>query len=307
MRYLVVAALSSVVTAWCPVYADVLTNVTCIDGAVCPPEVNQTSVVTTVSGGVRSIHTSRCAPYREWTCAKSPRLQPACQSPATYRIPAEPFRAKVAFPVGMGYQRGETRVSIPTNTTKPPFQGVIGVLTTGVPIYSVAVRKSLVSRQAVEEDAFMDVRAGASDIEDFCGGFVDVDGIYHVHRLPRRVVWAQRDGDRARCGLPHDDQEPPGRHSEQLGYMLDGFPIYGPRDANAQPTRDLLDECGGHEATTEGEPSGYHYHFTDEYPFSIECFRGCPLTNSGNTQLDAFAARCVRDDEYHSRSRASEL
>ena len=297
------------VSAWCPVYADILTNVTCESATVCPPEVNQSSVINTVNGGVRSIQTTRCAPYREWTCAKNPRQQPACSSPTTYRLPAEPFRSKVAFPVGMGFPRGETRVSIPTNTTNPPFQGVIGVMITGVPIYSVAVRKSVVSRQEVdaENDAFLDVRAGASEIEDFCGGFTDVDGIYHVHRLPRRVVWAQRDGDRARCALPHDDQEPPGRHSELLGYMLDGFPIYGPRDANAQPTRDRLDECGGHEDSAPGEPSGYHYHFTDEYPFSIECFRGCPLTNSGSKQLDAFAARCVRDDEYYSKPRGSEL
>jgi hypothetical protein len=172
------------------------------------------------------------------------------------------------------------------------------------------VRKSLVSRQQPvdsDQDAFMDVRAGASDIEDFCGGFTDVDGIYHIHRLPRRVIWAQRDGDRARCGLPHDDQEPPGRHSELLGYMLDGFQIYGPRDAHAQPTRELLDECGGHESIEAGEPAGYHYHFTDEYPFSIECLRGCPVTNSGNPQLDGFAARCVRDDEYYVVPKGNEL
>lgn len=53
-----------------------------------------------------------------------------------------------------------------------------------------------------------------------------------------------------------------------MGFLLDGFPVYGPmEDGNAVSNSDL-DEFHGHEHPTEDFPDGiYHYHITDADPY----------------------------------------
>ena len=57
--------------------------------------------------------------------------------------------------------------------------------------------------------------------------------------------------------------------SALLGFMLDGFPIYGPKDENGVTVNNnLLDEYHGHIHSTIDYPKGiYHYHFTTEAPY----------------------------------------
>jgi hypothetical protein len=53
-----------------------------------------------------------------------------------------------------------------------------------------------------------------------------------------------------------------------LGFLLDGFPVYGPLENNATITNSDLDAYHGHTHATAEFPNGiYHYHFTDAAPY----------------------------------------
>jgi len=58
-----------------------------------------------------------------------------------------------------------------------------------------------------------------------------------------------------------------------VGYIRDGFPIYGYKGVGGVELRNGdLDECHGH---SHGS-LGYHYHATLEYPYTVGCYRGTP-------------------------------
>ena len=63
-----------------------------------------------------------------------------------------------------------------------------------------------------------------------------------------------------------------------IGFMLDGFPIYGPAETSgAAPSG--LDSCNGHTHATLEYPSGiYHYHVVSSPPYLVGCFKGTPGT-----------------------------
>lgn len=53
-----------------------------------------------------------------------------------------------------------------------------------------------------------------------------------------------------------------------LGFLLDGFPVYGPLENNATITNADLDAYHGHTHATADFPNGiYHYHFTTAAPY----------------------------------------
>lgn len=82
-------------------------------------------------------------------------------------------------------------------------------------------------------------------------------GIYHYHVEP---VWLTEDP------------------TSLIGVVLDGFPVYGPLDANGSSPSDL-DTCHGHTGSTPEFPEGrYHYHTASEPPYISGCFRGSPGT-----------------------------
>jgi YHYH protein len=106
--------------------------------------------------------------------------------------------------------------------------------------------------------------APAYEIQDQCNGHPERTGQYHYH-------------DWSPC-LAKDAQGKAYAFDEPVGWMLDGFPILGPFDANGKPfTNAELDECHG---TTGGVRINgqvtqmYHYRFTLEYPYTVGCFRG---------------------------------
>lgn len=109
-------------------------------------------------------------------------------------------------------------------------------------------------------------------------------GGYHIHTF--------HSNNRSICGddqyLPQDT---PGQHSEHLGWMFDGFPIYGELGWVTWPMvcldclcigpysqggelPSVLDECNGHTHMVDGVLT-YHYHFTGSYPWTIGKFSCC--------------------------------
>jgi len=56
--------------------------------------------------------------------------------------------------------------------------------------------------------------------------------------------------------------------SALLGFLLDGFPVYGPEENGATVTNDKLDAYHGHVGVTADYPQGiYHYHITATDPY----------------------------------------
>ncbi len=65
-----------------------------------------------------------------------------------------------------------------------------------------------------------------------------------------------------------------------LGFMLDGFPVYGPMEDGALVKESDLDNFHGHKHVTADYPDGiYHYHITDTDPYiNGDGFKGTPGT-----------------------------
>jgi hypothetical protein len=130
--------------------------------------------------------------------------------------------------------------------------GTIGVLLTGARVFN-----------ALDADGR---DAVAHEVQDSCDGHPQAAGMYHYHSLTR-------------CARPVDD---PTSHSPLVGYIADGFGLYGNRgEGGTALTNADLDECHGHShAITVNGVSvvQYHYHTTKEYPYTVGCFKGTPAT-----------------------------
>ena len=127
--------------------------------------------------------------------------------------------------------------------------GMIGFAVSGVAIYNAF--------DAGGRDA------PAHEIQDKCNGHPEMSSQYHYH-------------DWSPC-LEKDDKD----RDAPVGWMLDGFPILGPVDATGKRYSDAdLDECHGMVGPVNIDGKRvvtYHYRFTDEYPYTIGCFKGTPL------------------------------
>ncbi len=56
--------------------------------------------------------------------------------------------------------------------------------------------------------------------------------------------------------------------SALLGFLLDGFPVYGPEENGAAVTNSMLDAYHGHTGVTPDYPNGiYHYHINNTDPY----------------------------------------
>ncbi len=127
-------------------------------------------------------------------------------------------------------------------------RGPIGIMLSGVPIYNALDEGG---RDAV-----------AHEIQDSCQGHPQQQGQYHYHSESNCL----------------EDAPAEGEHSALMGYALDGFGIYGKHgeEGTELHTQDL-DICHGHthEIAWDGEiKEMYHYHFTEDYPYSLGCFMG---------------------------------
>jgi hypothetical protein len=69
---------------------------------------------------------------------------------------------------------------------------------------------------------------------------------------------------------------------------------YGPYTAKNKVPTDL-DECGGHSSDSI---KFYHYHFQGQYPYSVNCLRGC-VDGNLNSRL---SSTCVPSDKQYDYS-----
>ena len=66
---------------------------------------------------------------------------------------------------------------------------------------------------------------------------------------------------------PHPSPQNQGNNA-LVGFLLDGFPVYGPFENGERVVNSLLDDYHGHEHVTADYPEGiYHYHITDADPY----------------------------------------
>ncbi len=90
---------------------------------------------------------------------------------------------------------------------------------------------------------------GEIDSFDQYNGHPQQSGEYHYHLEPLYLT-AQK-----------------GR-SSLIGFLLDGFPLYGPEEDGSNVTNADLDQYHGHSHATDEYPNGtYHYHITTEDPY----------------------------------------
>jgi len=127
--------------------------------------------------------------------------------------------------------------------------GMVGFTTDGAAIYNAV------------DDGGAD--AVAHEVQDRCDGHPQHNGQYHYHGP-------------SSC-MPNE------MTSGLVGYALDGFGIYGMIDrATGRVLHDGdLDACHGTTSTVmwNGRPVRiYHYLLTAEYPYTIGCFRGTPVS-----------------------------
>jgi hypothetical protein len=85
---------------------------------------------------------------------------------------------------------------------------------------------------------------------DQYAGHPTANGSYHYHVEPKYLTTVKV------------------TKSSLLGFLLDGFPVYGPEENGATVTNAILDAYHGHTSVTADYPNGiYHYHITDADPF----------------------------------------
>lgn len=103
----------------------------------------------------------------------------------------------------------------------------------------------------------------AHEILDRCQGHPQRGGLYHYHGM-------------SPC---QEDAGNLSQHSALIGYAFDGFGIYGPRDVDGHILNSSeLDACHGHTGPVKDQAGSeqliYHYHATQDYPYTLGCFRG---------------------------------
>jgi len=129
--------------------------------------------------------------------------------------------------------------------------GPIGVALNGVPFFNqYAGPNQPLTNEVVSFDQYWGHPAQAGDYH------------YHVEPLYLTTVKASK--------------------SALLGFLLDGYPVYGPEENGAEVQESDLDDFHGHYSITEDYPDGiYHYHITATDPYiNGSGFYGTPGTVS---------------------------
>lgn len=130
--------------------------------------------------------------------------------------------------------------------------GAIGVLLNGARLFSA------------DDGAHRD--AVAWEVQDACQGHPEKNGQYHHHSVSSCLT----------------QKDTTAQHSPLVGYIADGFGIYGNQGENGVAlTNADLDSCHGHKHSitlNNKSVDQYHYHQTKEFPYTVGCFKGTPAT-----------------------------
>lgn len=133
------------------------------------------------------------------------------------------------------------------NKTATPL-GPIGVSLNGVPFFNqYAAQMAPLTNEINGFDQY--------------GGHPQQQGMYHYHVEPLYLTT-----NKGKDAL--------------LGFLLDGFPVYGPMENSVEITNNDLDAYHGHVKATAEYPNGiYHYHITSADPYlNGNGFYGTPGT-----------------------------
>lgn len=106
--------------------------------------------------------------------------------------------------------------------------------------------------------------AVAHEIQDACSGHPERTGMYHYHSGSACIAQSARGT------------------VVLIGYALDGFGIYRVTSGSRLTNSDL-DACHGRTSKVSFNGRSqriYHYVVTDEYPYTVGCFRGTPLATT---------------------------
>lgn len=135
------------------------------------------------------------------------------------------------------------------NTHSATPMGAIGFALNGIPLYN---------QYAAGGAALGDEKKGF----DQYYGHPQAQGGYHYHVEPLYLTTVK------------------GTKSSLVGFLLDGFPVYGPEENGVAVTNTMLDAYHGHTSATAEYPTGiYHYHFTSTDPYlNGSGFYGTPGT-----------------------------
>jgi hypothetical protein len=108
--------------------------------------------------------------------------------------------------------------------------------------------------------------AGAHEVLDVCAGHPDPSNTYHHHDVPACILNKVKNGT-----------------TQLVGYALDGYGIYVVKNKSGQlPTNTNLDACHGTTSRVmwDGKMTRvYHYVATLEYPYTVGCFHGTPISS----------------------------
>lgn len=137
---------------------------------------------------------------------------------------------------------------IKTTTAQQTPMGPMGVSLNGVPIFN----QYAAGRAAL---------TGEINSFDQYGGHPAQAGDYHYHLEPTYLTTTKG-------------------KSVLLGFLLDGYPVYGPEENGKTVTNADLDAYHGHSHSTADYPNGvYHYHITATDPYiNGDGFYGVPGT-----------------------------
>ena len=228
-----------------------------------------------------SITTNGCPPYAgpNWNNPNQ-----ACEFSRTYRIPRRPRVAQTPIPVGTVHSvyQGVTYL----REDPGPILGAIGVFLNGVNIYGVGSPCGFGSPCPDQggPTRYVDAVESEGHTVDMCGGHASPQNQYHLHS----GIGINTTAGRQTCRLSVDRD---GQHSELLGWMFDGYGIYGQYSLNGVIPDDL-DECGGHTHLLNGVEV-YHYHLPTGFPWIIGCYRGCPEASNNQRELGSLVSNPI--------------